>query len=189
MASFDIDQLENGDISEVIGDVAIDNDQFNETSIEELETIFNIDTCPICKEDKASTKQHLISCTKCNQKYHTICLKKDPIPYNSLSSMERRKRDEYVSSISFLWIEYSILNCRLKRIMESGFVTAAERREFHLPPPVLNHRCILRVLDLLRHQCLRNVFLAMVVSLERLLMLSHLKVLLGKTELPICQVL
>ena len=106
LASFEIEQLEDGDISEVIDDVIIDDDQFIETSIEELETIFNIDTCPICKEDKASTKQHLISCTKCNQKYHTICLNKDPILYNSLSSMERRKREEYVSFIYCLWIEY-----------------------------------------------------------------------------------
>ena len=97
LALLDIDRLENGDISEVIGDFAVDDDQINATSIEELETIISVDVCPICQEDKASMKQHLISCTKCHQKYHTTCLKKDPIPYNSLSSMERRKRDEYVS--------------------------------------------------------------------------------------------
>ena len=100
----DVENLENDDISKIIGGIAMDEDEWNGTALEEMENILSVDVCPICKEDKESLKEQLISCTKCNQKYHTICLKKDRIPFNSTSSMEKRKRDEYVSFALIIWI-------------------------------------------------------------------------------------
>ena len=84
--------------------------------------------------------------------------------------------------------------------MESGFVIAAEKRDYHLPPLVLDHRYILHVLDLFlqfllhvldlfHHQCPHNALLEKAVSLERLLMLSRQQFYLKEANLQGCRVL
>lgn len=109
LENINMDILETEDISVYLNSGRIDEILPTHPVDEHDLSVNSITICAVCQEDKASMRNNLITCTRCNQSYHTTCMGMPAIPYNNLREIERRNRDAYVCLMMMIMMKNIII--------------------------------------------------------------------------------